>query len=140
MADLARDAHDRRRELLAPVGFHDDLRIVGLHAVELFEEVDVEIGAAEFTVRDRLHADLFLHAHHLGDRAILHRAQRHRVDLLARELLACLEQIAGPKEAADVIGTRWNQRCHGSSWINYLKGILETWRNSTHMPAPSSAS
>ncbi len=109
MADLVDDAHHRRRELLGAVGLPDGDRDVRLDAAELLEEVDVEIGAAEFAVGDRLQAGVLLHLHDLGDRAILDRAQLRRRDLAARLLLARLEQVFRAQEAADVIGAE--RRC-----------------------------
>ena len=64
MPDLALDMHGRRLE--ADLGavvlaeFGDELAVMRLDAVELLEEVDVEIGAAEFAVGDPLQADLLL--------------------------------------------------------------------------------
>jgi len=67
-----------------------------------------------------LHADIFLHSHHFADRAILDRAQRRRVDLLARELLARFEQVFRSKKTADVVRARRDQRVHLCSCNQWL--------------------
>ena len=68
VAHLVDHAHHRRRELLGAVGLLDRDRDVGLHAAELLEEIDVEVGAAELAVGDALQADVFLELDDLGDR------------------------------------------------------------------------
>jgi hypothetical protein len=73
-----------RRELLAAVGPLDHDRKIGLDAADLLEEIDVEIGAAEFSVGDRLQAGLFLEFDDFGDRLVLDLAQLGRIDLAAR--------------------------------------------------------
>ena len=42
-----------------------ELAVAHLDAVEFFQEIDVEIGAAELAVGDPLQPDLFLPPHHL---------------------------------------------------------------------------
>ena len=54
VAHLVGDADHRRRQFLAAVGLADRHRDVGLDAAQLLEEVDVEVGAAELAVGDRL--------------------------------------------------------------------------------------
>ena len=44
------------------------------------------------------------HLHDVADRVVLDRAQRGGGDLAACELLARVEQLLRPQEAADVIG------------------------------------
>ena len=57
----------------------------------------------------RREADVLLHLHDLGDRAILDRAQLGRGDLAARLAFARVEQVFRTQEAADVVGAE--RRC-----------------------------
>ena len=110
MADLALDMHGRRLEadlaavVLAELG--DELAVVGLDAVELLEEVDVKIGAAEFAVGDPLEADAFLRPHHLADAFVLDRPQLFGRQGLGEEFLARRAQALGAEKAADMIGAK----------------------------------
>ena len=52
VAHLVDHADHRRRQFLRAVGLPHGDRDVGLHAAELLEEVDVEVGAAELAVGD----------------------------------------------------------------------------------------
>jgi hypothetical protein len=54
VAHLVDHAHHRRGQLLGAVGADHGDRDVGLHAAQLLEKVDVEIGAAELAVGDAL--------------------------------------------------------------------------------------
>src|SRR4029450_12066260 len=101
VAHLADHAHDRWRELLAAIRLDDDLRIVRLHAVELLEEIDVEVGAAAISTRDALHPTPFLPAVPFPVGQFLDLAQPGGIELFACELLARLEQVAWAQEAAD---------------------------------------
>ena len=111
MADLAFDVHGRRLEAdfaaVVLAEFGDELAVVGLDAVEPLEEVDVEIGAAEFAVGDPLEADVFLRAHDLADACVLDRAQFLGRQGLGEELLARRPQPLGAEKAADMIGAEW---------------------------------
>jgi hypothetical protein len=51
VAHLVDHADHGRREFLGAVRLADGDRHVGLHATELLEEVDVEVGAAELAIR-----------------------------------------------------------------------------------------
>jgi hypothetical protein len=105
---LVDHAHHGRCELLAAVGPLDHHRDVGFHAADLLEEVDVEVGAAELAVGDRLQADVLLESDDLGDRPVFHLAQVGGANLAFRLFLARLEQVFRTQEAAYVIGAeRW---------------------------------
>ena len=93
---------DLRAVVLAERG--GELAVAHLDAVELLQEIDMEIGAAELAVGDPLEADLLLPPDHLADALVLDGAQRRRVDLVGEELLPRLAQGGGTQEAADVIG------------------------------------
>ena len=88
-----------------PSGFLIEHRDVGLHAAQLRQEVDVEIGAAELAVGDAVQAHVFLELDDVGDGAVFHRAQLLGRDLALGVLLARVEQELGAQEAADVVGT-----------------------------------
>ncbi|MCY1541485.1 hypothetical protein D9M68_771810 [compost metagenome] len=103
MAHLVEHAHRGRRQFLGAVGAADGDRDVGLHAAELVEEVDVEVGAAELAVGDALQADVFLEADDLGDGLVFDLAQLLGRDLALGFLLACFEQVLGAQEAAHVV-------------------------------------
>ena len=109
MPHLVDHAHHRRRELFRAVGAADRHHFARLHAAQLLEEIDVEVRAPKFAVGDGRKADVLLHLHDLGDRAVLDGAELRRRDLAARLLLARLEQILRAQEAADVIGAK--RRC-----------------------------
>jgi hypothetical protein len=103
VAHLVDHAHRGRRQFLGAVGLADGDRNVGLHAAELVEEVDVEIGAAELAVGDAFQADVFLEADDLGDGLVFDRAQLLGRDLALGLLLARFEQVLGAQETADVV-------------------------------------
>jgi hypothetical protein len=69
MAHLVDHAHRRRRQFLGAVGLTDGDRDVGLHAAQLVQEIDVEVGAAELSVGDALQAHVLLELDDLGDGA-----------------------------------------------------------------------
>jgi len=79
------------------------------HALELLEEIDVEIGAAELAVGDALQAPVLLELDDVADRLVLDRAQLGAADRVLLEMLvARLEQLFRAQEAAYVIGAeRW---------------------------------
>ncbi len=95
---LADDADRRRREFFAAVGPLDRDRDVGLDAAELIEKVDVEVGAAELAVGDRLQAAVTLELHDVGDGAVFHLAQLRGADLALGPLLAGVEQNFGRRK------------------------------------------
>ena len=68
-------AHHWRRQLFGAVRLLDSDGDVALHAAELFQEVDMEIGAAIFTVGNRLKSDALLKLHDGGNGGILRVAQ-----------------------------------------------------------------
>ena len=108
MPHFARDLHHRRREVDVAgraVEAHRDAAL-GLDALELRQEVDVEIGAAELAVGDAAQAQVLLELDDAADRVVLHAAQRRGVDGAGLVLLARIEQRLGAQEAADVVGAK----------------------------------
>ena len=67
----------RRREIhrVCRAAEFDRHALAHFHALQLLEEVDVEIGAAELAVGDALEAPAFLGAHDLADRGVFDRAE-----------------------------------------------------------------
>jgi hypothetical protein len=61
-------------------------------------------GAAELAVRDRLQADFSLHPHDLADGVVLDGAEVPVGEAAGGVLLAGLQQLRRPQEAADVVG------------------------------------
>src|SRR5258708_37771730 len=113
---LAGDVQDGRREIdisLLAVEVRGE-PAARLHAVELLEEVDMEIGAAELAVGHRLEAKALLEAHDVADREVLDLAQLFLRDRALLVPLARLEQLLRAQEAADVIGAegRRGALCH----------------------------
>ena len=60
---------------------------LGLDAVELRQEVDVEVGAAELAVGDAAQAQVLLELDDVADRRVFDAPERGGVDLAVRELL-----------------------------------------------------
>ena len=110
MPNLVDHAHHGRGQLFRAVGAARRHDFAGLDAAQLLQKVDMEVGAAKLAVGDGRKADVLLHLHDLGDRAILDGAQLRRGHLAARLALPRLEQILGTQEAADVIGAKWGCR------------------------------
>ena len=110
----ASSAHfvDLRPIVLAELG--DELAIMGTDAFEPFEEIDVEIGAAEFAVRYPLQPCPLLTLDHLADAFVLDRPQFDRTQIAGGELFPRLQQTARPQEAPDMVGAKRRLR-HGSS-------------------------
>jgi len=106
VADLAGHEDRRRRQVILAVGPRHHLGIVGGHAFELPQEIEVEIRTAEFAVRHRLQADILLEPHDLGDGAVLDGAQGGGVDLAPGMPVTRLQQIDRPQETADVVGAK----------------------------------
>src|SRR5204863_1821976 len=98
------DMHDRRREVdVAGVAVEADRdAALGLHALELGQEVDVEIRATELAVGDAAQAQVLLESDDVANCRILDDAQRLRGDLALGESLARLDERARSQEAADV--------------------------------------
>ena len=65
----------------------------------------MEIGAAELAVGDGLQPHVLLHAHDLGDGAVLHLAQLRAADLAAGKLAAGVQQVGRAQETAHMVGT-----------------------------------
>ena len=63
----------------------------------------MEAAAAVLAVGDALQSHALLETHDLGDRAVLHRAQRDGVDLAAMPLFTRGQQVVRAQEAADVV-------------------------------------
>jgi hypothetical protein len=103
VAHLIDHAHHRWRQFHGAVGPLDSDRDVGLHPADLLQEIDVEIGAAEFAVGDAFKAHVFLEPHDFGDGLVFDFAQLFRRDLALGFLLAGLEQVLGAQKAADVV-------------------------------------
>ncbi len=110
VAHVARHVHYRRREVdVAGVAVEaDGDAALDLHTFQLCQEVDVEVGPAEFAVGDPPQAQVFLKAHDVANRRVLDLPQfggAHRAGL---EALARVEQRLRTQEAADVVGAeRW---------------------------------
>src|SRR5690606_8836095 len=98
-----RHAYHGRLQLLGAVRVANELRQGRFDAVELVEEVDVEVRAAVFAVGDRLQADFLLEAHHFPNRAILDLAQRGGIDAARGEFAPGIHQEGRAQEAADVV-------------------------------------
>jgi hypothetical protein len=116
----------RGRELdLAVLVEEFDRDVAGLLAdpVELVDEVHVPGGAAELAVGRRAEADLLLPADGLADRVVLDAAQLGGVDPPGGEVVARLQQLRRPQQAADVVGPerRSRARRHGGS---FRSGVL----------------
>ena len=80
VADRARHLHHRRRELDIALGGVEADRDAALRfdALELLEEIDVKVGAAEFAVGDSGESGVFLEPDDVADRGILHRRAARR--------------------------------------------------------------
>ncbi|CAM5201899.1 hypothetical protein CDEF62S_01970 [Castellaniella defragrans] len=93
------------------------LGIVGGHATQLTQKIQVEIGAAELAVGDGLQADVFLEMYGFGDGAVFDLPQGRGVDLASRMAITGFQQIVRPQQAAHVVGTKRRNRsgCHGRS-------------------------
>ena len=106
--DRAPDMHGRRLEadlgsvVLAEA--RDIFAVMGLDALEPLEEIDVEIGAAELAIGDRLEADILLGADDLANAFVLERMQVLGRKLAGGEFLARRLEALGSEEAADMIG------------------------------------
>src|SRR5258705_13308453 len=102
MLHLPGDLQHRRREAhVAPLGM--ELRgeaRVRFHAIELLEEVDVEVLAAEFAIGDAMKAESFLELHDVADRIVLDLAQLWLGYLALPELLARVQHGLRAQEAA----------------------------------------
>jgi hypothetical protein len=77
----------------------------------------VEIGPAEFAVRDALQAGGLLGLYDFGDGPILDSAQLRARDLALGRLVAGLEELARAKKTADVVGAEgggcaWGHESH----------------------------
>ena len=111
VAHLARDVHDRRLEIdvaLRAVKLDVDAAL-RLDAFELREEIDMEVRAAKFAVRDPAQSQILLKLDDAANRFIFDAAQLRSADAPLLELLACVEQEFRPQKTADVIGAKW--RC-----------------------------
>src|SRR5271165_292689 len=112
--DLAADMHRRRLEpdlraiVLAERG--DEFTVVGFDALEALEEIDVEIGAAEFTVGDPLQTHVLLRAHDLANAFVLDCVHVRRRKPTSGEPLARFPKALGAKITADVIGAKRRTR------------------------------
>ena len=93
-ADLAGDAQ-RLGLVDAALELHARSASTPVHAVEMFEEVEVPEGAAELAVRDRLEPDLLLLLDERADFARPRPPSVRRGDLALRELFARLLQRLG---------------------------------------------
>ena len=82
----------------------DIFAVMGLDALEPFEEIDVEIGAAELAIGDRLEADILLSVDDLANAFVLERVQVLSRKLAGGEFFAGRLEAFGSQEAADMIG------------------------------------
>ncbi len=124
VADLARDVHHRRREVdVAGVAVEaDGDAALGLHAVQLLEEVDVEVGAAELAVGDAVRGpDLPGSGRCRESPRPRPRAARPAPDRAGLERLARVEQRLRAQETADVVGAK---RRRGANSHDVLLGGL----------------
>ena len=74
MAQRAGDVHDRRGEIdiaASAAETYGDAAF-GLDALQLFEEVDMKISAAEFAIGNAVKAEVFLEAHDVADGSVFH--------------------------------------------------------------------
>ena len=121
--------HRRRREadLGAVVLFEmgGEFAVSRLDALEAFEKIDVEEGAAELAVGDPLEAHILLGAHDLANARVLDSVQFGGGQMAGGEALARLAQPLGAKKAADVVGAK--RRRHGSSQKSRAKVALRRW-------------
>ena len=78
VAHRAGHLHHRRREIDVAGGAvkADRDAALGFDALELLEEVDVEVGAPELAVGDAVQAEVLLEADDVADRRVLDFAQR----------------------------------------------------------------
>src|SRR5689334_21610234 len=83
---------------------------VRLDAVELRQEVDVEVRAPELAVGDAAQPEVLLELDDAANRLVLHLAKRGSVQRARLELVARVEQEFRPEEAADVVGAK-GRRC-----------------------------
>jgi hypothetical protein len=114
---LLRDVHDRRREVdVARVAVEADRdAALGLHALELGQEVDVEIRAAELAVGDAAQAQGPPGIARCRDRRVLDGAQRLGRESRPSRSLARLEERARAQEAADVVGAERRLLSYGGA-------------------------
>ena len=103
MADLVDHPHCRRGEFLGAVGLDESDGYVGLHASELVEEINMEIGASEFAVGDAFEPHVLLEADDFGDGAVLHQPQLLLGEFAARLAVARLQQVLRPQKTAHVV-------------------------------------
>jgi hypothetical protein len=75
-----------------------------LDAVELRQEVDVEVGAAKLAVGDPAQPEVLLELDDAANRVILGGPQLRGVDRTRLELVARVEQELGAQETPDVVG------------------------------------
>src|SRR5579862_5539341 len=103
---------DFRSVVLAKFG--DEVAVGHGHTVELLEEIDVEIGAAKFAVRDALEAHVLLGFHHLANAFVFDLAESLSRQLLGEEGFARFGQPARPQETADMVGAERRLLGHAS--------------------------
>lgn len=94
--ELAGDAQDGRGTILDLAGDGD--------AIELLEEVEVEVGAAELAISDGAQAVLHLLGHDLLNPLVLDLAQLFGGDGALGLLLAGVEHRLGPEPRTNVVG------------------------------------
>ncbi len=103
VAHLVHNPHHRRRQFPGVVGTQHGHGNVRLDAAQLFEKVDVEVGAAKLAVRDALHTNVFLELHDLADGLVLDLAQLLRRDGSVGLLLAGFQQVFGAQKTTYVV-------------------------------------
>jgi hypothetical protein len=92
VANFVSDMHGRRAKTdLGPVILAEsglELAIGDIDAVELFQKIDMEVGATELTIGDALETDFLLLFHHLADAFILNGPQLPGIAVAIGETLA----------------------------------------------------
>src|SRR5690606_18882268 len=88
----------------------------GGDALELFQEIDVEEGAALLAVGHGLQAAVLLNLHDVANALVLDGAQRGAVDTFLREVLAGLLEGGGAQQAAHVVGAEGRVEFHEKSF------------------------
>ena len=132
MAHFVDDADNRGCQLLRAIRAlygHGD---VGFHAAHLFKKVDVEIGATELAVGDRLQAHILLEFHNFCDGLVFHQAQLLGRDLAFGLLLAGFQQVSGAQKTAHMVitggdvGNGHSAGLQGEGMFRYTKITIQT--------------
>jgi hypothetical protein len=104
------DRAQQNRLGLRPLELHLPLTLVGFHAAETLEKVDLPERTPELSVRRRLQADGFLLRDDLADFFVFDLAERIVADLSGRPLRAGFLQSRRAEKAADMVGAERRPR------------------------------